>query len=108
MRYSARIASRARVERRSTHDIVWHLLVCFAFTKHPEFGDGVSPGNVEDFHALARLSVREGFIKFCRRESFKTFIHIVVYWDTTAYRTLNMESDFLPKPWYSPDRAQFS
>ena len=37
--YSSRIPSRARVEWKSTRDTVGHLLVCFDFTKHPEFGE---------------------------------------------------------------------
>jgi hypothetical protein len=43
------------------------------------------PETLENFPTLTRLSVREDFIEFCCRESFKIYIRIVVYWDMTAY-----------------------
>jgi len=41
--YSSGFPSRARVERKSPHDAVGQLLVCFGFTRHSVFGNGVSP-----------------------------------------------------------------
>ena len=62
--------SRIRMWRFSDFSLKQIVLVLSA---HPEDGDGVISRNVGK-RRLTRLSGRENFIEFCRRESFKTYI----------------------------------
>jgi hypothetical protein len=55
---------------------------CQATRKTLKMGTGSVHETPENLHNLTRLSAREHFIDFCRRENFKTYItfwHLVVF-----------------------------